>query len=149
MQLRSAGEKPASMWQTSAEVVRGRQLTVWTKPGLFDHQCRDVSIRLLAETLEVGSSDVVLNLGAGAGLVGVVAGVQAREGRVILTTARVGEHEAAKRTLAENGVTNADVVHSSGISRLDPATIADVVAARLPKGRLPTLQCIWDAARAL
>jgi len=104
---------------------------------------------LLAENLEVNPSDVVLNLNCGAGLVGTVAATRASGGRCIMADANLLAVEAAGRTARANGVARAEVHLSSGTSHLAPVPSVDVAAARAPKGRLPTLQLIGDAFRAL
>jgi 16S rRNA (guanine1207-N2)-methyltransferase len=60
--------------------------------------------------------------------------------------------EAARRTLAANGITNADVLHSRGADGLrdvDGFPPIDIVVIRLPKGKVPILQLLWDAYQLL
>jgi 16S rRNA (guanine1207-N2)-methyltransferase len=130
-------------------VVRGLRFAVCTKPGVPEHGAPDPAGLLLAANLDLGRSDVVLNLHCGAGLVGTVAATLAPEGRAVLADANVVAVEAASRTARANGVTNAEAIVSAGTSRLVPLPSIDVALVRVPKGRLPTLQLIWDAYRAL
>lgn len=136
-------------WQTTNVEVRGRGVVLYTKPGMPADRDVDVASALLAESLELNHDATILNLNCGAGLVGVVAATVASNGRVLLADPNVVAVEAARRTLQANGLTNAEVFLSAGTSHLSLTSSVDVVAARLSKGRLPTLQVIWDAFQSL
>jgi 16S rRNA (guanine1207-N2)-methyltransferase len=129
--------------------INGEPIALCSKPGVPNHRNVDDATVLLAQLLQVDHDDTVLNFNGGAGLVGVVAARLAADGRVLLADANVVEVEAARKTLDANGVRHAEVHLSSGTSHLTLASPVDVVVARLPKGRLPTLQLIWDAFQAL
>ncbi len=136
-------------WQTASVEVRGRRFVVCTKRGIPAGRDVDVASALLAETLDLNRHDTVLNLNCGAGLVGAVAATLASNGRVLLADPNVVAVEAARRTLQAHGATNVAVFLSAGTSHLSLPSTVDVVAARLPKGRLPTLQIIRDAFQVL
>jgi 16S rRNA (guanine1207-N2)-methyltransferase len=104
---------------------------------------------LLAGALTVAPGDLVLDLNCGAGLAGAVGAALAPSGWALLAAATVIDRAAAERTLAANGLTNAEVRLSSGTSHLTPPAPADVALVRLPKGTRPILQLIWDAYQAL
>jgi len=109
----------------------------------------DIASALLAENLSVDSSDLLLDFYAGAGLVGTVAASVAVEGKSLMTDSNVAAAEAARRTVEANGAGNVTVVLSSGTSHVKPERPADVVSVRLPKGKLPALQMIWDGFNIL
>lgn len=94
--------------------VRGRAWTVVTKPGIFAWDRVDAATALLLNQFTVNPADQVLDLGAGYGMMGLVAATLAPQGHVDLVEADVVAVEAARQTLAANGVTNAQVFLSDG-----------------------------------
>lgn len=135
-------------WRTDSVVVGGRELAVVSKPGVLSFGELDPSAGLLLDHMEVGPSDTVCDLHCGSGVVGTLAALRASAGQVWMADGNLLSVEAARRTLAANGVENASVAFSRGTDELD-ARQADVVIARLPKGKIPTLQLLWDAYHAL
>lgn len=80
--------------------VRGRTWRFVTRPGLFSWSALDEGTRRLIEHMEIGPRDHVLDLGCGYGIVGVVAGHEAREGRVVMVDISASALEASRRTLS-------------------------------------------------
>ncbi|MGH2460081.1 MAG: methyltransferase, partial [Chloroflexota bacterium] len=136
-------------WRPTNTIVRGRSWTTFEKVGLAGNRERDRATELLAENIEVGRSDRALVLNCGSGLVGAVAATLATDGQVVLADASLVAVEAARRTLAELGVGNAEIFHSAGASHLPRPRVFDLAVVRMPKGRRPTTQLIWDAFRLL
>ena len=57
-----------------AAMLRGRPLTLYTRPGVFSWEHLDEATSILADTMELRPGESVLDLGCGAGALGVVAG---------------------------------------------------------------------------
>lgn len=109
----------------------------------------DIVAGLLVRNLEVSPSDRVLVFSCGAGLLGAAVVARAAPGEVVLADSNVASFEATRRALAANGAADATVYLSAGSSHIPPGPAADVAVIRVPKGRLPTRQLIWDAFHAL
>lgn len=69
--------------------------------------------------------------------------------RVIMTDRNFLAVEAALKTLGQNGINNAEGHFSNGLGDLLIANEVDLVLIRLPKGKLPAWQLLWDGFRAL
>jgi 16S rRNA (guanine1207-N2)-methyltransferase len=72
----------------------------------------DAGTAALVGAMEIGAGERVLDLGCGTGLAGLAAARRAGEGRVVLVDADVRAVESARRTLAANGIANAEVLVS-------------------------------------
>lgn len=118
-----------------------------SKPGIAAWDRVDPAARLLAQALDPAPTDAVLVLGCGHGLLGLVAAERAPEGRVLLVDDSCVAVEAARRTLALNKVTNAEVRLSEETAISDSAF--DLAALVLPKGREATHRALTDVAAAL
>jgi 16S rRNA (guanine1207-N2)-methyltransferase len=128
--------------------ARGQTWRVVTKPGIWSWDRLDAGARLLVESMEVGPTDAVLDLGCGYGIVGLAAASMASQGRVYLADSSVVAVEAARRTLALNEVANAEARLSDVASAVRDVAF-DVVAAHLPRGKAVAQQFVADAAAAL
>jgi len=126
----------------------GQQYTVVTKPGIESWDEPDPTTRLLIEVMEVGSADRVVDLGCGVGLVGLVAAQGAPQGWVCLLDRNAVPVEAAQRTLALNGVLNAEV-RLSDCGAAVQGQAFDLVAIHAPRERAVVQQCVRDAAALL
>lgn len=90
--------------------VRGLAFTLTRDPAVFARGEVDDATAMLVGALDVRPDDRVLDIGGGAGIIGLVAARLATAGRVVLTEADAGALDLAARNLARNGVTNARVV---------------------------------------
>jgi len=126
----------------------GQQYHVVTKPGMASWDELDPTTQLLMETMEVGSADRVLDLGCGAGWVGLVAARRAPQGWACLVDRNGVAAEAARRTLALNGIPNAEVRLSDCGVALGGQTF-DLVAIHAPREREVARQCVRDAVALL
>jgi 16S rRNA (guanine1207-N2)-methyltransferase len=136
-------------WECKEATIGNVALGLFSKPGVAFFGEADPSTRLLAESLKSDRSGVVLNLNCGAGLVGALAARSNQDGRVVMTDRNFLAVEAARRTLEHNSIKNAEVYLTHGLGALPMPQNVDLVLIRLPKGKLPALQLIWDAFRAL
>ena len=138
-----------AQWRTAPVDVRGRSVVVARKPGVAGWDGPDVAAELLAEQIQVPPAGACLDLNCGSGLAGAVAAMLAPQGRVILCDRNLVAVEAARRTLATNGLGNAEVAHSDGTGHLDGPASFDLAMVRVPKERAAGLQLVWDAYQAL
>lgn len=128
--------------------IRGQILDVVTKPGIFAWNRLDPGTQLLIEALDVDPVDTVLDLGCGYGIVGLAAAGMVPQGWVTLADSNIVAVEAARRTLALNDVTNAEVRLSDVASAVSDVAF-DVVATHLPRGKVLAHQFVADAAAVL
>lgn len=134
--------------RASVTIAR-RTYTVVTKEGVFSHGRTDPASLMLAEQMAtVRAGDAVVDMNCGNGMAGAVAALSGA-GRVWLTDRNVVNADAARRTVAENGATNAEVLLGHGAAPLPQSVQADVVTIRIPKERLALLQLLADAFRLL
>ncbi len=83
-------------------------LTVFAKSQL------DEGTRQLLAALEVQATDVALDIGCGAGLIGLHLAHLACQGRVTMVDASLAAVAATQRAVAASGLTNIDVLPSNG-----------------------------------
>ena len=113
------------------ETVRGLTISLETQAGVFSRHRFDTASRLLAETMDIGPTDEVADLGCGAGLLGIVAARLAPQGTVMLLDNRVQTVEVARRNLRRNGVANATVLLSDGLQAVGQRNF-DVIVSNPP-----------------
>jgi len=124
------------------------RLIVAGKPGVWSWEAVNPGTAALIEVLDLEPDAQVLDLGCGTGVLGLAAALMAPEGRVTLVDCNVAAVETARRTLALNGVTNAEVRLGDGVLGLSPNAF-DVVVSHLPRGRAVIGAFIQGAAAVL
>ncbi|MEO7997745.1 MAG: methyltransferase [Gemmatimonadaceae bacterium] len=134
-------------WKSVAETILGQRYFVATKPGVFSHGRLDPAATLLAEHALVKEGEVVVHLNCGNGLFGAVASTNAA--RVFFTDRHFVSFQAAKRTLALNNITNAEVRLGQGTFVLPADTRANVVGIRIPHEKQALFQLMHDAFKIL
>jgi 16S rRNA (guanine1207-N2)-methyltransferase len=132
-------------WRQRSMALAGRRVMLVTKPGLLGHGRDDVAATLLAERVTVNPGDVVVQMQCGSGLFGAVASLAHGASRVLLTDRSIVSVEGARRTIADNGIENAEVFLGQGSAALPADVEADVVAIRIPTEKLAMLQLLVDA----
>jgi 16S rRNA (guanine1207-N2)-methyltransferase len=125
-----------------------QQYSVITKPGIANWDEPDPAAQLLMEVMDVNSADRVVDLGCGVGWVGLVVARQVPQGWVCLVDRNAVAVEAARRTLAENGVLTAEARLSDCGAALQGQTF-DLVAVHAPREREVARQCVRDAGALL
>ncbi len=100
---------PELVYSTSTVTLDGVETAVMGKPGVFAWDRLDDGTRALVAAMRVGPAERVLDLGCGTGLAGVAAARRAVGGRVVLVDVDLRAVEAARRTLAANGIENGAV----------------------------------------
>lgn len=109
----------------------GTTFTLATRPGVFSWEHLDEAAGILADLMRIDDGDTVLDLGCGAGVLGVVAARQTPSGRVLLLDADADAVRCARRTVALAGCANVEVV-ASDVTAGAGARRFDVVVSNPP-----------------
>ncbi|MEO5511872.1 MAG: methyltransferase [Longimicrobiales bacterium] len=100
--------------------LRARTFTQLTRPGVFSWDHLDEATGILADMMRIEAGESVLDLGCGAGTLGVVAAFLSGNGRVVLVDADVEAVRCAQRTTAAAGLENTTALVSDvGAAVLD------------------------------
>ena len=137
------------LWRQVDVTVRQRVVKLVSKPGSSCSDAPDPALILLAEHVDIAEDSAVLHFSAGAGLAGAALAMTARGATVIMTDRNLVNVLAARGTVEANQLKNVEVHFSHGLSSLSPPEPVDCVVIRLPKGRLPLLQLLWDGFHAV
>ena len=97
----------------------GEALTIRTLPGLFSPGRLDAGTAAMLGFAEFAPGQRVLDLGCGAGVVGILAAKKCGEANVVLTDVDPRAVEIARLNAAENGVPGVKLVCSDGFRALD------------------------------
>ncbi len=101
-------------------------------PGTFSYGRMDAGSRAMLEVADVRTSDKVLDLGCGGGVVGCLASQQCGPGgKITFVDSSTRAIALAKLNAADNGVTNAEFITSAALTEL-PIGGFDVVLANPP-----------------
>jgi len=84
-------------------------------PAVFAEGKLDEGTRLLIEALEVRVTDVALDIGCGAGFIGIHVARLASKGQVTMLDASLASVEMARRTVEQSGLANVQVLPSHGV----------------------------------
>jgi len=136
-------------WRQIDVTVRQGVVKIASKPGVSSCDAPDPALLLLAEHIDLPGHSEVLHMNAGAGLAGAALAMTAGRARVIMTDRNLVNVLAARQTVEANQLKNVEVHFSNGLCGLPSLEPADCVAIRLPKGRLPVSQLLWDGFNAL
>jgi 16S rRNA (guanine1207-N2)-methyltransferase len=112
--------------------VRGLDLTLATQPGVFAAHGLDAGTRLLIEAMRVSPTAKILDLGCGAGAIGITAAKLATRGHATLVDTDIRAIRLAQRNLELNQITNADIILGDGVHDLPPKARFDIVASNPP-----------------
>jgi len=141
-------------WHEFSTEIGDKVYRFVSKPGVFSWDKLDAGTRILVETVKIRPGDTVLDLGCGYGIIGLIAAEKAHQGKVYLADSNAVATEAARRTLALNEVTHAEVHLSDGAAAVRDVRF-DVVLTNPPFHQERRTdynvahQFIRDAARVL
>ncbi len=128
--------------------AHGHEVAIVGKPGVWSWDRLNPGTAALLEVAGIEPGDGVLDLGCGTGIIGAVASTLAPRGHVTLVDCNVAAVACAERTLAANGVANAEVRLADGVAGLPPASF-DLVLSHLPRGRAVQEELIRGVAWVL
>ena len=133
--VKRAGMRPPPpgeyhVWREMSFEARGRTWRYVAKPGLFSWEHPDPGTLTLVEQLRLRSGEKVLDLGCGAGQVGLVASSLAEGVQVTMADDSLLAVRAAERTAALNGLSARVVASDCGSALIGERF--DVVAANPP-----------------
>src|SRR5271156_4433727 len=84
--------------------IRGKRLTVGSRPGTFAWDRLDEGTRLLIEHMAIHTSDAVLDLGCGTGIAGMIAATIASSGHAVLLDADAEAIRSATQSIEANAL---------------------------------------------
>ncbi|HEY3082221.1 MAG TPA: methyltransferase [Chloroflexota bacterium] len=108
--------------------VRGLELRLRTRPGVFSMKGLDDGTRLLLEHLDLVGADAVADLGCGAGAIGIAAALLAPSAHVHLLDEHLRAVDVARDNVRLNAVRNAEVFLSDLFSAVGGARYSHVVS---------------------
>ena len=101
-----------------------------TRTGFADSKL-DEGTRLLLETMEVRETDEALDIGCGAGFIGLHMARLASRGHVTMVDASLAAVVASQQAVVESGLSNVQVVPSDGVQAVQTQRF-DLVATNPP-----------------
>lgn len=104
------------------ERIRGWEIKLQTKAGVFAKQGVDVGSRLLIKQLEISDGSQIADLGCGSGVIGLVVAKLNPRGHVHLLDDHLRAVELAKENIRLNKLTNAEVYLSDLFSTVSDRT---------------------------
>ena len=111
--------------------IGGTAFTLATRPGVFSWEHVDEASAIIADLMRVEDGESVLDLGCGAGVLGVVAARQSPNGRVLLLDADADAVRCATRTAALAQCDNIEV-RASDVTSAAGEHSFDVVVSNPP-----------------
>jgi len=111
--------------------VAGEELQLFTRPGVFSWSHLDEATALLSEQMSIPAGASVLDLGCGAGVLGLLAATRSDAGRVLLLDADAEAVRCTQRALDVRGVPNAEA-RCSDVSEAAADERFDVVVTNPP-----------------
>jgi 16S rRNA (guanine1207-N2)-methyltransferase len=106
---------PRDTWHEYTVGAGGDALVIHTRPGVFSWRELDAGTRALLEALPVRATDRVLDIGAGAGVIGLSAARRARQGHATLVDVDWLAHASAEENIRVNGIANAEAILGDGV----------------------------------
>ena len=100
---------PSSTAPYYAEQIRGIELRLLTRPGVFSAKGLDAGTRLLLEHLDMAGATSVADVGCGAGPIGIAVAKLAPGAHVHLLDEHLRAVDVARDNVRLNGVRNAEV----------------------------------------
>lgn len=111
--------------------LRGFPMTFYSTWGLFSPREIDEGSALLIDNVEVASSDKLLDIGCGWGVIGLALAKLASQGKVHLIDKDYVAIDYAKKNARINHIDNCEIYLSNGFSNV-PDTQFDTIVSNLP-----------------
>ena len=111
--------------------LRGFPLTFYSTWGLFSPREIDEGSALLIDNVEVASSDKLLDIGCGWGVIGLTLAKLASQGKVHLIDKDYVAIDYAKKNARINHIDNCEIYLSNGFSNV-PDVQFDTIVSNLP-----------------
>lgn len=110
------------------ENLRGFEIKLKLKPGIFSPRGVDSGSKLFLEHLKVADETVIADVGCGSGVIGIVAAKLNPSGHVHLLDDHLRSIELAKENVDLNRVKNAEVYLSDVFSAIGDRTYHQIVS---------------------
>ena len=110
--------------------VRGSDITIFTRPGVFSWEHLDEATAILVDVMEVHAGESVLEIGCGAGLPGISAALSGAS-RVLMVDSDSEAIRCVRRTITFHALGNAEV-RASDVSSSVGNELFDVVVSNPP-----------------
>ena len=110
----------------------GRSMRLHTTWGLFSPRAVDDGTELLLDKLEVGRTDVALDIGCGYGPLGLAIAGAAPEGCVHMVDRDFVAIDYSQANARRNSIDNAEIYLSNGLSAVPVDLQLDLVVSNLP-----------------
>ena len=111
---------------------RGKKFCFHSTWGLFSPDAVDEGSKLLINTMEINSSDMVLDLGCGYGAIGVVAAALAPQGHIHMVDKDFVAVEYAQENAELNFLKNCESYLSNGFSNVPAGRTFHKILSNLP-----------------
>ena len=112
--------EPAPLVEAAPEqqrlTLRGEKFSLALRPGVFAGGDLDPATRLLANELEIGNSQTILDLGCGSGILGMLAARLAPQSQVYLVDASAVALATTEENCRQNHLTNTHVLASDSVA---------------------------------
>lgn len=112
-------------------VLRGKLFQFETTSGLFSKDKVDLGSQLLIENMDVGESDLVLDLGCGYGPIGLVAASLANNGKVYMVDTDIRAVKYSKVNSSINKIANVEILASDGFEEIQNV-VFDLILSNPP-----------------
>jgi 16S rRNA (guanine1207-N2)-methyltransferase len=119
---------PGNQPDLLVEEVNGVELRFWTRAGVFSRKRLDPGTRLLLENLDLTGATLIADLGCGVGAAGIFCARAAPGASVHLLDDHLRAIELARKNVALNGLSNAEVHLSDLFSAVGAARYSHVVS---------------------
>ncbi len=120
-------------FHTADVTLRNRTFALYSRPGVFSWDHLDEATSVLAGVMRIDPGESVLDLGCGAGALGIAAAMLSQTGRVVMADADVEAVRSATRGAQAAGLTNAETMVSDvGTALIASGSRFDVVVMNPP-----------------